>query len=170
MDKKLFWNLIDTSRHDADGVLGDQVEILQKLLEEFAPDDIAVFDDIFHQYWVQAYTWDLWGAAYLIGDGCSDEGFMDFRGWLISKGQKAYEAALRDAEALMEIVSDDDDDCQFQGFESAAPQAWQAKTGRGLSDFPRGAWMQPEEPSGEIWHEDTDDLERRFPRLWEKFG
>ena len=32
------------------------------------------------------YRWDMWAAAYLIGGGCSDDGFIDFRAGLIAQG------------------------------------------------------------------------------------
>ena len=43
----------------------------------------------------QAYSWPLWGAAYVINGGCSDDTFTDFRAALISRGRQAFEAQLR---------------------------------------------------------------------------
>ncbi|MFL6076856.1 MAG: DUF4240 domain-containing protein [Mycobacteriales bacterium] len=33
----------------------------------------------------ESYQGDLWGAAYLINGGASDDGFDYFRGWLIAR-------------------------------------------------------------------------------------
>src|SRR5262249_21307580 len=117
MDKATFWRLIDSSRKKARGDLDEQVNVLREQLRQLAPRELVQFDRIFHRYWIRAYTWDLWAAAYIIGGGCSDDGFMDFRGWLIAKGEKAYEAAMKNPESLVKVVKEDDDDCQYEGFQ-----------------------------------------------------
>lgn len=170
MDKAAFWKRIDSARKDAEGNLDDQVEILRDHLQALEPEEIVEFDKIFREYWTRAYTWDLWGAAYIIGGGCSDDGFMDFRGWLISKGEKAFENAITDPESLIKVVKEDDDDCQFEGFQYVASQAWEKKTGKGMDDFPVTGLQQPAEPLGQPWAEEGDDLERRFPKLFKKFS
>jgi hypothetical protein len=167
MDKAMFWKLIDASRKDADGDADDQIEALAHRLESLAPEDIVEFDRIFSVYHDRAYDRGLWGAAYIIGGGCSDDGFMDFRGWLISRGEKVYEAALADPESLAKVV-DADDDCQVEGFQYVASQAWEEKTGRPLAEFPKHAYERKSEPSGADWEE--DDLDERFPKLCKKFS
>jgi hypothetical protein len=169
MDRATFWKLIDMTRKQAEGSLDDHVEMLRERLQTLEPNEIVEFDKLFRAYWTRAYTWDLWGAAYIIGGGCSDDGFMDFRGWLISKGEKVYENALKDAESLSRVVTEDDDDCQYEGFQYVASQAWENKTGKGM-DFPASGLEHPSEPLGDPWKEDSDDLERRFPKLSRKFG
>lgn len=34
------------------------------------------------------YRRDLWAAAYIIGGGCSDDSFIDFRAGLIAQGHE----------------------------------------------------------------------------------
>ena len=36
-------------------------------------------------------------------DGCSDNGFIDFRDWLIAQGLEVYMAALKDPDSLADI-------------------------------------------------------------------
>lgn len=168
MENASFWKLIDASRLAAEGDAYEQIESLGKLLSELAPDDIVAFDRLFSQFHNQAYSWDLWGAAYVIGGGCSDDGFMDFRGWLISRGEQAYTNALRDPESLADVVTDGDDDCQVEGFQYVASQVWEEKTGRTSDDFPPHALARHADPIGEEW--DEDDLETRFPKLSKRFG
>jgi hypothetical protein len=170
MDKLTFWELIDDTRRQAEGDLDAHVELLRERLQALEPADIIQFDKIFREYWTRAYAWDLWGAAYIIGGGCSDDGFLDFRGWLISKGERAYEYALKDPESLIKVVKDEDDDCQYEGFQYVASQAWENKTGKGMDDFPDSGLHDPREPSGQAWAEDSDDLERRFPKLSKRFS
>lgn len=170
MNKGAFWKLIDKSRETAGGDLDAEVANLRAQLEQLDSHEIIQFGELFAECSSQAYTWDLWAAAYILGGGCSDDGFMDFRGWLISRGERVYEEALRDPETLAQVVdADEGDKCQFEGFQYVAGEAWQTKTGNLLSDFPVTEITQPNEPAGEPWSEE-DDLERRFPKLWRKFA
>jgi hypothetical protein len=166
MDRAAFWKIIDTSRRQARGDVDDQLEILPELLSRLSVKEILDFDRIFTEYWVRAYTWELWAAAYIIGGGCSDDGFMDFRGWLISRGEKVYEAALADPQSLTRVVKVDDE-CQIEGFQYVARQVWEQKTGKDTGDFPDTGVSVPLDPTGKAWEE--DDLEQHYPKLWKKY-
>jgi len=48
----------------------------------------------------RANLWDLWAAAYLINGGCSDDGFLYFRAWLVAQGQDIFEKAIANADSL----------------------------------------------------------------------
>ena len=167
MDKTTFWKLIDASRKAADGDAEEQIDALAEKLEPLAPDEIVEFDRILSEYHDRAYDRDLWAAAYIIGGGCSDDGFMDFRGWLISRGEKVYEAALADPESLAKVVGPDDE-CQVEGYQYVASRVWEEKTGKDMTEFPRHAFERKSEPSGADWEE--DDLDERFPKLCKKFS
>jgi hypothetical protein len=169
VDKTTFWKIIDSSRKQANGDPDAQLEFLSSRLAPLAPDEIVQFGRFFEEYHIRAYTWDLWGAAYLIGGGCSDDGFLDFRGWLISRGEKVFERALEDPESLVRVVKDDDE-CRYEGFQYLASQAWMKKTGKTAAEFPDFGLNYASEPSGERWTEDGDDLKRRFPKLWKRFS
>lgn len=45
------------------------------------------------------YRYDLWAAAYLIGGGCSDDSFTDFRAGLIGQGCDWYEQATTSSDS-----------------------------------------------------------------------
>jgi hypothetical protein len=170
MNKAAFWKLIDASRENAGGDLDEQLTDLRARVEQLDPNEIIQFGKLFDEYWGRAYTWDLWAAAYILGGGCSDDGFLDFRGWLISRGERTYEDALRDPETLAQVVNADaGDECQYEGFQYVARAAWEKKTRNRLGSFPAGEITQPDEPAGERWLEGGDDLDRRFPTLWRKF-
>ncbi|MEO8671974.1 MAG: DUF4240 domain-containing protein [Tahibacter sp.] len=167
MDKMQFWNVIDASRNDSEGDPEAQLDALRERLTGLSESDIADFERIFSEYHDRAYDWGLWGAAYVIGGGCSDDGFMDFRGWLISRGEKAYEAGLADPDSLVDVVTDNDDYCQVEGFQYLASEAWEAKTGKSADGLPRAKLPFREKPDGEEWAEDA--LTVRFPRLSARF-
>jgi len=106
MDRSQFWKIIDASRQEPGGDLDAQVEALREQLQALPPEQVVQFQEFFDEYHARAYRWDLWGAAYILGGGCSDDGFLDFRAWLISKGERAYEDALQDPDGLVRVVKE----------------------------------------------------------------
>ena len=163
-----FWNLIDTTRKQAHGDAEAHLEQLTEALRALAPDDLVSFQHWFDDYDARADTWGLWGAAYLIGGGCSDDGFMDFRGWLVSRGEKVFEAAVQDPDSLAKVVKADEE-CQVEGFSKAAQWIWCEKTGRDYAAFPPSPLARPAGGTqGEPWEE--EDLDRLFPKLARKFS
>ncbi len=167
MEKAEFWTIIDASRDAAEGDAEAQLETLSEALAVLSPDDIVAFDRHLSAYHIRAYDWALWGAAYVIGGGCSDDGFMDFRGWLISRGEQVYEAALLDPESLVDVVMDDED-CQVEGYQYIASQVWEEQTGKEADEFPEHDLAYNTEPTGAQW--DEDNLDALFPALCKRFG
>ncbi|WP_374502439.1 DUF4240 domain-containing protein [Zoogloea sp.] len=171
MDNSSFWKLIDTSRQVADGDPEQQLKELESLLDELSEDEVVGFQTIFVSYFQASYTWPLWGAAYVIGGGCSDDGFDYFRGWLISRGEKAFSAALADPDTLASLIkeSDEEVDCQVEGWQSVGVDAWRRKTGLEYSAFPsKPSGIQSDGPAGDEWSE--EDLDRLYPRLCKRFS
>jgi hypothetical protein len=163
MDAAAFWQLIEESRENAGGDLDEQAADLTDLLSELPADEIVAFDRMFRQYLNDAYRWDLWGAAYIINGGCSDDGFEYFRCWLIAEGERVYLEALADPESLVGRAEPDGQN-EAESMQYAAADAYEVETGRKLTDL---HIVPPSEPAGEPWEE--DDLEARFPRLWAAF-
>ena len=62
--------------------------------------EIAAFHVAFAAHRDELYSWDLWGAAYLLMGGCSDDCFTDFRSWIVAQGQAYFEAVRSDPQAL----------------------------------------------------------------------
>ena len=60
------------------------------MLTGLTPQDVVSFELAFGHEVQRAYTWDLWGAAYVVHGGASDDGFVYFRHWLISKGRRVF--------------------------------------------------------------------------------
>jgi hypothetical protein len=168
METVKFWELIDASRKKASGDPWEQIEILVEMLAKLEPSEIVDFKRIYTELYAAAYTWSLWGAAFVIGGGCSDDGFMDFRGWLISRGEKVYREALASPESLAKSMKDQDGEGQVEGFQYAPGRAWAKKTGKDESTFPHPEVTIPHEPSGDPWEE--DDVESLFPKLAKRFG
>src|SRR3954452_12454281 len=83
MDDGAFWHLIADTRAAAGNETDGQSDLLEQRLRHLPPQQIAQFERIRQRLDRRVYTYELWGAAYVIEDGCSDDCFRDFRGYLI---------------------------------------------------------------------------------------
>jgi hypothetical protein len=129
----------------------------------FRPDEIIEWNHIFDRLAAQAYTVDLWGAAYLINGGASDDGFYYFRCWLIGMGCDVYTAAITGTDSLADAVALGID-AQAEIY-AAAHGAWMTVTGRPDTDaYP--ARNERADLCGEDWDfDDKQEVRRRLPRL-----
>lgn len=161
MDLDGFWRLVDLACAIPGGPV-EHADELERLLREMSSSEIEEFARIQGDLMRDSYRWDLWGAAYVINQGCSDDGFDYFRGWLLVQGKDVWDAALRDPETLAEIPIAGDVQCEDALY--VASKAYEESTGRTLPpEHP-----QPSEPTGVRWNE--NDLEARYPKLWKRFG
>ena len=107
LDKNQFWKLIDTAREKA-GCWQDMLEPLVESLSKLNESDIIRFKQINDEYQDLAYKEKLWGAAFVINCGCSDDGFSDFRAWLIAQGKEVYMNALANPDSLADLEAVND--------------------------------------------------------------
>ncbi|RZO56353.1 MAG: DUF4240 domain-containing protein [Sandaracinaceae bacterium] len=134
-------------------------------LRALEPDRVQAFAQLFLDRHHQANTWDLWAAAYLLGGGCSHDGFTDFRSWLISLGRSWFERAMKEPDSLAEVQfgPHEEQDSFFEEYAYVAGDIYEELTGESMPERPENAAT---EPAGEPW-EDDDALASRLPRLWE---
>ena len=169
MDKAQFWRLMEDAKKRSGGDCEAQAELLRSSLLLLPAEAIAAFDKIFNEMRAVAYRWDLWGAAYLINGGGSDDGFEYFRWWLIGQGQATFEAALADPDSLADLIqdnivwSDGEVECEEIGY--AALAAYKEKTGQ---EMPAVGYIHKSEPDGVQWEE--ADLDALFPRIVAKIN
>jgi hypothetical protein len=111
----------------------------------------------------RAYSWPLWGAAYVINGGCGDDSFSDFRASLISRGRTAFDRALNDPDSL---AGEDlhEEAWFFEGYQYAVTDAVTSVTGVA----PPRAQPHPKAPSGEEW--DEANVYDKYPRLRQKYA
>jgi Protein of unknown function (DUF4240) len=181
MTDNQFWALIETAQQESNGDQEAQLEHLQTALEDLSTDNMLEFQRIFNQSHQFSYRANLWGAAFLMNGGASDDGFDYFRGWLISQGRKIFENALENPDSLADVV-EDGAEADF-GFENEdmlniAMRAWVNKTGLDSDGFysQLGATPKQNVEFGDLeaWSKDSDADEEKcaiiYPKLWEQFG
>ncbi len=168
MDEHQFWKIIEDSRKAFFGASKkSQIGKLRKALTGLPLEEVIAFDKNFNQKLWSSYTWDLWGAAYLIEGGCSDDGFDYFRMGLIAAGRDKFEEAMRDVQSLANWVRPGK--LEFEDIASVIFDVYNQKAGT-RGQLPVHDFRRPSGPSGEEWEEGGDDLKQRFPKLWSKFG
>ncbi|MBZ5753823.1 DUF4240 domain-containing protein [Metabacillus rhizolycopersici] len=176
MEKKEFWRLIEKSRDF------DQAEWLTEELVQRGLKEALDFEFLFQQLMNTSYQSRLWGAAFVLMDGCSDDTFDYFRGWLIGQGEEIYNKVMEDHEFLAEYINEDNlDDEGFPQNEELLSVGMDTYTLIKTGDI---EWdddiydelvealdkkgLQSVTDIEFDWEE--DDLENLFPVLWERFG
>jgi hypothetical protein len=166
LDELTFWSLIEQIRHEALDDGDKQVELLFQALVQLTKDEILAFYRIMNQQMNLSKTAELWNAASIITCGCSDDGFLDFRAWLIGQGKNMFEMVLKDPESLVDIVkypkSTRNGDIYY-----AIMRAYSYKTSETRPPLSK--------ISVPLMHKEklTDNdniLKKEFPKLYEKFG
>ncbi|PAY16369.1 molybdate metabolism regulator [Rhodopirellula sp. SM50] len=168
MNLERFWDIIAQSRSDfdpnrRDGNMDSQVTHLRELLSELSAKEVGSFDNTFTKLYHDAYRWDLWAAGYIIEGGCGDDGFTDFRYWLISMGREVYDNAMADVESLATVAFAPG--IEVTRFEEFGYIARDVLRRMDASDDDAGIMQfeHPTSPAGEEW--DDDDLRTRYPKL-----
>jgi hypothetical protein len=170
MGDKEFWDIVETGCQPPASP-DDWWRTLHDLLIQLPPREIVHFDWLFDAKTTAAYTVDLWGAAYLINGGASDDGFYYFRCWLVGMGKKVYEAALLNPDSLADVV-DPAQDYEAEIY-SVGHNAWCEVSGQPDTEPMDTSWLgqRPRfELVGEDWDfNDDEEVRRRFPRLAELY-
>ena len=147
-----FWEII------AKGKDSEEPEIIiAGELKELSPEEIISYQQHFDSLFDNAYKWNLWGAAYLIGGGCSDDGFMDFRYALISRGKDIYEAALKNPDSLAALGEEVEIDNELFGY--VAQEVYEKLTGK---EIPNTKSESNDDSMGEEWDFDNEEENRKM--------
>jgi hypothetical protein len=103
MDTAHFWKIMNYGfeKGQFDNKIKEQA-ILEQLIK-LTPEQIQDFEIIFQQMNKKSSTQKNFAAQTIIEGGSSDDRFYYFRCWLISLGQKNFEAILNDADYLASL-------------------------------------------------------------------
>lgn len=155
-----FWALIELISNDHEEPdLSGLIEALEKCSNE----ELIGFQERFEFHHRRSYNWNLWGAAYLINGGCSDDGFDYFRAWLITQGKDVFSAGLADPDSLVDHANDEFSEC-----EEILVLACRIYRERTDDNMPLTRCELPE--LGESWDFDDDvEMKKRYPRLFARF-
>jgi len=158
MELDKFWTILEKGKDSDEPEIG-----LKKELEGLSAEEIISFQNYFDEQFSKAYHWDLWGAAYLIHGGCSDDGFIDFRYALISKGREVYSKAVENPDSLADL-GEKVESLDNELFGYVAGEVYESKTGQGI---PIDSSSVSEGNMGQEWDfDDEAELRKRLPKLF----
>lgn len=163
---------VSTARHDRFWAVLDEASVgtpgceavtgrLDKRLRALPDPELEDFAQEWAAWWATSYTWDLWGAAYLINGGSSDDGFEYFRGWLLTRGSARWRLASKDPDTAFDDVAPGTE-AECEDMMGTLPAVYEERFGR---PAPR---INYQDPTGQPWTE--ENLGTRFPRLEQRFG
>lgn len=172
MTEAEFWAHVSATRPGGFDPKAHAAELSARLAK-LPEGDILDFAHHWDAASARAYLQDLWGAAYLVNGGCSDDGFQYFRWWLILQGRAAFDAALADPDTLLEVL---DGEREVEAEVYPGIDAWFRATGRANDDAGYDAFYRAltarhptpptDPPLAAEWDFDDDaEVRRRFPRL-----
>lgn len=176
INKDTFWELIAQAKARCDQDMDASASWVEGELLRMGPEQALKFDHIMYGYSALAYKYGLWTAAAVILDGCTDDGFIDFRNWLVSQGKEVYLAALKDPDTLAD-VSVDSGGC-YDSLAYIGDKVYEKLTGKSAYDsIDRAAYEKLErELAQDIEYGEGIDYPYRWsetaaylPRLCEKY-
>ena len=165
MDEDKFWGIIKLTKDKSKNDYEIQQEVLSKELHKLTPDKIILFGNRFRFFRGQAYTWELWGAIYIIHGGCGDDSFNDFREWVIGQGKEFYYKTIKDPETLVEVETELIEETEWEGLGYVPSTVFEEQTGQEMP-YP---FKENLETIGNEWEEEGDDLKNMFPKLYVKY-
>jgi len=170
MDVEQFWKLIEKTRQISHSAPDKQADLLIDELAKLSEADILSYQSILDDLMDRAYIAELWELAFILasGWGCSDDGFMDFRAWLIGQGQDVFEKALSDPESLIDIV-EFGQETQWEDLLYVAMHAYELSTQKDMGTMPSTRRDKPWPELKGTLAKDEDKILARFPKATAKF-
>lgn len=172
MDTQQFWELIEDARRQVPDPTDGEAVAAQAaaVLAGYPREEIVAAGQALRQLMADSYQSPLWAAAYLINGGCSDDGFDDFRGWLIVQGREVFERIVADPDALADlrvIRAQEPGDARLECEDTLyiASRAYRAATGEELRRLPFPIRYPALDPQWGFDFGDRTEMKRRLPRL-----
>jgi hypothetical protein len=161
-----FWDIIERTHAASDGSTQRQAAELKDCLSVLPAAEVAAFDAEFVRHNQELYSWELWGAAFVLLTLCGDDCFTDFRSWVVAQGRDYFEAVRDDPSALADgRLTDQEEVAQAELLSYVASDTYTGLTGREIwDDYPdHPGVFDVDEPAGKRWEE--PDVDAMFPEL-----
>lgn len=136
MGEDHYWQIIDQSLQEGPHQSWQEHFLVHKL-QEFSLEELIGYELRTELLMGATFTSDLWCAAHLMNNGCSNDSFDYFRYWLISRGNNVFRDALRDPDTLVVQIDSNKQFYDFERFGYIAHTVFEQKTGENLYDYTR---------------------------------
>jgi len=165
MDSEEFWRAVEDARSRArsDKEFCAHMKCMLKRLNE---EGIRQYYKTYSDIEANAHSFRLWGAAYIINNGCSDDDIFGFIAWLISQGRQTFDRVVADPDVLAEYTFPKSGTF-LEKFELLAIQMYERKIGEMPPPDEKNGKKQEEEKWWDF--DDVDEMKARYPKLFERY-
>ena len=173
MSEESYWSIIDDSLKSTNNQ-EEQQTFLTTALGQLPPPEIIGFYLRTVEQLNETYTSEMWCAATIMNGRTSDDGFEDFRCWVISRGKEVYYKAKENPDSLVSEVVEGRELYEFESFGYTAMDAYEEKTGDDLMDtLEDNHLLASETPFTPIefnWRsDDPESMKKACPNLYQQF-
>lgn len=163
MQEQQFWQAIERARTQADGDVDAMADTLREQLSGYSKQQLVDFQTTLVAHSSQLYTSAHAAAAELVCGYLGDDGFTDFRSWVIAQGRAVFEAFVADPQSLAALPNLGDSCEGAERFGSAVDDLYEA-AGGAVSDDEAYPILEPvDPPSGEPMS--VTEARKAFPKL-----
>lgn len=176
MERDMFWQLVENSLNHSESIYR-QEKILINNFSTLQTKAIVSFEIILRQLIIEADDYKVMAALKIIEGYVTDDSYLYFRCWLISRGKTGFFAVLNNPDYLAGKI-DKTDNCTFEALLYVSTGAFKNKTGKISEDesYPRYVAEQMgfdydstnSKTKGIDWIE--EDLPVLYPQLWSTFN
>jgi hypothetical protein len=171
MSEEQYWQIIAESIKEGPYQSWQEHFLVHKL-KTFTVEELVGYELRTELLMHASYTANLWCAADLLNNGCSDDGFDYFRYWLISRGKKVYHDSLQNPDSLVAQIDERKQFYDFEKFGYIAHKVFEQKTDGNLYDYIRDGLPHSREPEIQLtWDSEKPETMRAicpqiFDRMW----
>lgn len=167
MTESEFWTIV-TASTPASAPKDAAAELRSKLINA-SNQDLAEFDKYFSLNMRKAFTWNVWGAAFVMAGCNSEDAFIEFRSWLISRGQKDFDRALESADSIADFrdipMLNQLYYPYLDDYDLIAGIIFEERNNQELDFVPSGALQ----PKGKRFKDKPKFLKNQYPKLFAKY-
>jgi len=173
LDENMYWSIIEKSLQNTNSQ-DEQEQFLIREISKLTPKEMIGFRLRTDKLLFDTYNSEMWCAGYIMNGGCSDDGFEDFRNWIISRGKDTYYKAKQNPDSLINATDDNAEMYFFESFWYVALEAFEQRTGEDLYDYIDEDNFKTKEgyyPKIEFnWKdENPESMKKICPKLFAKF-
>lgn len=134
-------------------------------------DEVLKFDKAFKEKLIESHIFPLLAANFIISSYVSDEGFQEFKAWLILQGKDKFYNAIHNPDTIAkwtkeidtEIISDYGEEMILYSLNLYL------EVGGKEDDFYENQYMGIEPNIEFNWPRDKEDYKKQYPNLVEKY-
>lgn len=162
MTRDGFWQIVAQLIAKTRGNLERFTTALDKHLKSLTTDEIEDFARHYADMLNEANTTGVLEVAYIIGCGASNDGYMDFRCWIVFQGEPQFKNIVENPDYLG-TYDPKADPIEQWSCEYHPMWAYEDATGNELQHFDVAVY-----PDAESDFDKPKTLAKRYPKLWKR--